>query len=168
VLSSQVDRAMLIEGVVSRAPCRSFSGSGHGSWTTARRDAMLFVESAVTKHPPSALTPAQLDELRERLVARAGEAQQGLMASSDDARPVDIELSIGRLSRVDAMQHQQVARARQRSVGVLLQQVNAALARVADGSYGLCLECDEPIGYPRLRARPETPLCLRCQSVREG
>jgi DnaK suppressor protein len=66
------------------------------------------------------------------------------------------------------MQHQHVALARRRNVGVLLQQVNAALARVDDGSYGLCLECDEPIGYPRLRARPETPLCHRCQSVREG
>lgn len=129
---------------------------------------MLGTGNAVTEPHQPALTAAQLGELHRLLLAREAEAHQGLVASSDDAKPVDLELSIGRLSRVDAMQHQHVAIARRRSVGVLVQQISAALARVADRSYGLCLDCDEPIGYARLRARPETPLCRRCQSAREG
>jgi DnaK suppressor protein len=39
-----------------------------------------------------------------------------------------------------------------------------ALARVADGSYGACENCDEPIGYSRLQARPEARLCIACQT----
>ncbi len=114
------------------------------------------------------LATAQLEELHALLLAHEAEAQQGLEASSDDAKPVDLELSIGRLSRVDAMQHQQVALARRKHMGVQQQLLRAALARVAAGTYGVCLECEEPIGYARLRARPETSLCRRCQEAREG
>ena len=42
-----------------------------------------------------------------------------------------------------------------------------ALARIADGEYGACLSCEEPVGYARLKARPETPFCIACQARRE-
>ena len=38
-----------------------------------------------------------------------------------------------------------------------------ALDRLRDGEYGLCVECDEPIAPPRLRAIPEVTTCVRCQ-----
>lgn len=44
-----------------------------------------------------------------------------------------------------------------------LRDVRAALARIADGTYGQCLACDEPISAKRLAAVPWAPLCLRCQ-----
>ncbi|ATH83286.1 MULTISPECIES: TraR/DksA family transcriptional regulator [Pseudomonadaceae] len=44
--------------------------------------------------------------------------------------------------------------------------VNQALARVADGSYGLCLKCGEPISEARLNAIPAAEYCLGCASVR--
>lgn len=43
----------------------------------------------------------------------------------------------------------------------------AALARLADGSYGLCLECGAPIAPARLRALPEVELCVSCQAALE-
>jgi DnaK suppressor protein len=42
--------------------------------------------------------------------------------------------------------------------------VQHALARVADGEYGLCENCGEEIGYSRLEARPEARLCIACQT----
>ena len=42
-----------------------------------------------------------------------------------------------------------------------------ALAAIEEGDYGYCKECDDPVGYRRLRARPETPFCLDCQQARE-
>ena len=41
-----------------------------------------------------------------------------------------------------------------------------AMEQVADGDYGDCLDCGEPIGAGRLRARPEAPFCLTCASSR--
>lgn len=44
----------------------------------------------------------------------------------------------------------------------LLQQVNDALARIEDGTYGLCQMCGKPIPQARLEAIPEAELCLNC------
>ena len=40
--------------------------------------------------------------------------------------------------------------------------VKRALARIEDGSYGICVRCGEPIGAARLEARPEAALCIDC------
>jgi len=42
--------------------------------------------------------------------------------------------------------------------------VQHALARLAEGDYGLCENCGEEIGYSRLNARPEARLCIACQT----
>jgi DnaK suppressor protein len=42
-----------------------------------------------------------------------------------------------------------------------------ALAKFDDGSYGECEECGNPIGFSRLQARPEAPLCIACQTRAE-
>lgn len=48
-----------------------------------------------------------------------------------------------------------------------LEQVLAARRRLQDHSYGLCLDCGEPIDRRRLEALPATPYCTACQSVHE-
>lgn len=47
----------------------------------------------------------------------------------------------------------------------LLRNVKAALARIADGSYGVCMHCDEEIIAKRLNAVPWTAFCIRCQEA---
>ena len=49
----------------------------------------------------------------------------------------------------------------------LLQNVESALARFEDGTYGLCGDCGRPIDLARLEALPHAQLCLDCQSKRE-
>jgi RNA polymerase-binding transcription factor DksA len=41
--------------------------------------------------------------------------------------------------------------------------LSAALDRLAEGDYGICVECEEPISPARLRAMPEVQTCVRCQ-----
>ena len=48
-----------------------------------------------------------------------------------------------------------------------LQDVEAALGRVMQGGYGVCIKCEEPIPYERLRAYPTAKRCRRCQSLYE-
>jgi DnaK suppressor protein len=52
----------------------------------------------------------------------------------------------------------------------LLRSIRSALARIDDGSYGVCLHCDEPINPKRLDAVPWAEYCLDCQeqAEREG
>jgi DnaK suppressor protein len=49
-----------------------------------------------------------------------------------------------------------------------LEQVNEALDRMESGTFGLCVECDEPISKPRLEAIPYAPYCIRCARKLEG
>ena len=48
-----------------------------------------------------------------------------------------------------------------------LQDIEAALKRIDEGSYGNCIGCGEAIGHARLRAYPGAARCLRCQQVYE-
>ncbi|MES2323426.1 MAG: TraR/DksA C4-type zinc finger protein [Pseudomonadota bacterium] len=45
-----------------------------------------------------------------------------------------------------------------------MRSIRRALARIDDGSYGLCEECGKDIGFSRLQARPEAALCIACQT----
>jgi DnaK suppressor protein len=49
----------------------------------------------------------------------------------------------------------------------LLGKVREAMIRLEAGNLDVCEECDEPIGYKRLLARPVTTLCFECKSARE-
>ena len=48
------------------------------------------------------------------------------------------------------------------------QRITETLQRIADGTYGRCEECDEPIPPARLKAIPTATLCVRCQSAAES
>ncbi len=123
---------------------------------------------STTSPSPEALTGEQIAELTQRLEDIRLEIEAQLDASREDARPVDLDEPIGRLTRMDAMQQQNMTKAGRRSLEARLKQIAGALAGVQTGDYGFCVRCDEPIGYPRLRARPESRLCVRCQEHLEA
>jgi RNA polymerase-binding protein DksA len=52
--------------------------------------------------------------------------------------------------------------------GQVIVQIDAALARIEDGTYGTCTRCGKPIGEERLEARPWADLCIDCQREVEG
>ncbi len=115
------------------------------------------------------LTAEQLRELGAALAELESELENALALARDSSKPVELDQSaVGRVSRGDALQQQQMALATVRSAERRLAQVKRALAAHASGDYGACLDCGEPIAYRRLRSRPETGLCLQCQSEREG
>jgi DnaK suppressor protein len=113
------------------------------------------------------LTTSELSQLSTALDELACELRARLVTSKDGARPVDLEEPIGRLSRMEAMQQQSMTQANRRSAQRRLQQVEAAQHRFERDDYGECAECGETIGYARLSVRPEAPLCIGCQSLRE-
>ena len=94
-----------------------------------------------------------LGEVREQIAAsgeRLGSANQTKIAE-DDA-PADADAAMDRVM---------VIRERQE-----LQEIEAALARIRDGSYGICIDCGGEVGRARLIADPRAKHCLACQ-IRE-
>ena len=113
------------------------------------------------------LTDAQLTELRADLLALKAELEALLDSTGDGVQPVDLEEPIGRLSRMDAIQQQKMAQANRARNATRLQMVRAALAADPEDEYGWCKRCEEPVGYGRLKSRPETPFCVTCQAAFE-
>jgi len=49
----------------------------------------------------------------------------------------------------------------------LIEKIDHAIARIDDGTFGVCEECNEDISVKRLEVRPETTLCIRCKEEQE-
>jgi len=113
------------------------------------------------------LTDKQKSELHQALLELQRELLKQLEDSSDGAKPVSLDQPIGRLSRMDAMQQQSMVQANRRTARNRLSRLEGALRRYDSDDYGLCVECEEEIGYARLKAQPEAPFCIDCQNNRE-
>ena len=118
--------------------------------------------------PPEELTTSQVAELLQQLLTKQQELASSLEKSAENAQPVTLDQqSVGRVSRIDAIQQQQMAKASREQDLILQKQVAAALKRIEIEEYGYCIECAESIGFARLQAQPQSPLCLNCQSKLE-
>lgn len=116
---------------------------------------------------PEELTQAQHAQLVARLRELKIDIERQVAEIERAARPVELDqASVGRLSRMDAMQQQAMALASQRNLHTRLSRCLVALGAVERDEYGICRSCEEPIGYRRLSAYPEAPLCIACQSGR--
>ena len=114
------------------------------------------------------LTDAERSELEADLRALQESLRSGLGTHQANAQPVELDqAAVGRVSRIDAIQQQQMADAQRRRNELRLKQVGVALRGFADDSYGDCKVCGDPIGYRRLKARPESPACVSCMAELE-
>lgn len=85
-------------------------------------------------------------------------------AASAEARSV-VELdqsATGRLSRMDALQHQAMAQAQLRRRAGERRRLQAALERLDEGEYGYCTDCGEKIASERLDVDPAIARCADC------
>ena len=113
-------------------------------------------------------TDKELAAIKTRLL-QCQQELQGLKGTGEDAASV-VELdqtSVGRLSRMDALQGQAMSKETGRRRQLELQKIAAALRRLDSGDYGYCLSCEEPIARERLALDPGATLCIACASKRE-
>ncbi len=113
------------------------------------------------------LTDDETEELYADLLALRERLTEELSAPSDREATVDLDQPIGRVSRVDALQQQKMAQAQRNRQRARLGQVAVAVRAYADGEYGDCRACGESIGYSRLKAKPESPVCVACAESSE-
>ncbi len=103
------------------------------------------------------------EQAKARLLARKVELAEEDRLSVEGRAPVKLEQdSVGRLSRMDAMQVQAMALAAERRRAAERQRIEAALARIEEGEWGWCLTCGEEIAEARLAHDPSVTLCVGC------
>lgn len=107
--------------------------------------------------------PIDLELAQQRLEQKRKELT-GLSHLSASARDVVVldQQSVGRLSRMNAMQQQAIAEAQERTRKIDLERVEQAFRRIRDGDYGYCCVCDEIIPDGRLAIDPMAERCVHC------
>lgn len=104
-----------------------------------------------------------VDLIRTRLLQRREELQAIEASSLYAMQPVELDqASVGRLSRMDAMQGQQMALETARRRQLELTRVEGALRRIDSGDFGYCFKCGEEIDERRLAADPTLTRCVGC------
>ncbi len=105
----------------------------------------------------------QIEKLKARLLGQKMELREMTDSLGEAGRVVELDQTrVGRLSRMDAMQGQQMALASKRRQQQKLLAIESALQRISQGDYGNCVKCDEPINPLRLEADPTHSLCIDC------
>lgn len=105
------------------------------------------------------------EEARTALLARQKALSEEDAANADARDTVELQQdSVGRLSRMDALQQQAMAQATGRRRAAEGLRIKAALTRIDEGEWGYCLSCGEEIAEARLHHDPSIPTCIKCAS----
>lgn len=112
--------------------------------------------------PPGDLTPSERASIRTLLEDLLADLELREAQLAESSEPVSLEQPIGRLSRMDAIQSQEMARAGLAQIRVRLERTRRALQRAEAPDFGTCEHCGGAIGFDRLEFEPETALCVRC------
>src|SRR6185295_10534342 len=107
------------------------------------------------------MTKSELNKYKALLEAKQAELAGGLRNREDIA----IEKTPDAIDDVQLAGERELAIRNLDRESNLLRNVRAALARIADGSYGTCMHCEEEISLKRLNAVPWAAFCIRCQEA---
>ena len=108
------------------------------------------------------LTDDEIAEFKQRLLKMRDEILALVEGRDDETGPVQLDqTSVGRLSRMDAMQRQAMAQETERRRHNDLRRIEAALDRISSGEYGYCISTGEPIPKARLELDPAVATIVR-------
>jgi DnaK suppressor protein len=101
-----------------------------------------------------------LESKRDEILKRAKQTLNDDMALDTNDLPDEMDLASSEYLQSFTFR----LRGRERS---FLDKIEKALAKIEEGNFGNCEECEEEISIKRLEARPETTLCIRCKEDQE-
>lgn len=108
------------------------------------------------------MEPANQETFRPIIQTRLAALESEMTALAEDTAAISPDVSIGRLSRLDSMQMQQMALAGCRRLEEERARLHAALRRIDTGGYGRCLVCGADIAVERLEYQPDAVTCVPC------
>jgi len=109
-----------------------------------------------------------LDKMRKLLLKHRQEILELEAVHDESNQVVELDQSkMGRLSRMDALQGQAMAKETKRRDELELKRIASALQRIDAGDYGCCQQCEEPISQERLLIEPTATLCIGCANQAE-
>jgi DnaK suppressor protein len=113
------------------------------------------------------LSPERIERLRGYLLEQQASLKQQLEALADASQEANVGLGNHMAEDATAAFEQATTVSLRRGHVRALAEVESALGRMADSSYGRCDRCGGEIDFARLKAVPEATLCMNCQRLVE-
>ena len=104
----------------------------------------------------------QLKEIQEKLLSEIANTQKKLHEYTELCKPIAPENSIGRISRMDAINNKSVVEAALREAKNKMQQLHVMKKKIKAPDFGACVKCKKEIPFGRLMIRPHSKFCVNC------
>jgi len=104
----------------------------------------------------------QKKKMKEILENLLKESIIHIKSLKEQSNPVSLDDPIGRVTRIDAIQSQNMAMATLKREEENIQMINTALNKLEQGTFGICSACKKPIRWERLKALSSVSLCINC------
>jgi DnaK suppressor protein len=108
------------------------------------------------------MTKKEKIELEKTIQTNIATLKDQILILEEKTKPIAPDCSLGRLTRLEAMGEQDVANKVLDEARLRLTRLNNALQRIDKPMFGVCIECDEDIGFGRMSVRPESVRCVSC------
>lgn len=111
------------------------------------------------------MSPNQKEKLKRKIEMDILSLQVEVDSLKKQIKPVTPDSSIGRLTRLEAINAKSMSEANLRNAHKRLEKLAKALAQIDDEEFGICVVCDEPIPMGRMMLMPESTICVKCKEM---
>lgn len=101
-------------------------------------------------------------DIKELLEKEIKKTQERIAEYKELTKPIAPENSIGRISRMDAINNKSISEAALRKAETKLKNLEFALANLDDPDFGLCAKCKSQIPIQRIMLMPQSRFCVNC------
>ena len=108
------------------------------------------------------MTEEEKSRIKEQIEQDILALKEQIAILEEKVKPIAPDCSLGRLTRLEAMGEQHVNNKILDESKLRLSRLTNALLRVDKPMFGMCIECEEPIGIGRMSIRPESVRCVEC------
>ncbi|MDO5971952.1 TraR/DksA C4-type zinc finger protein [Flavivirga aquimarina] len=104
------------------------------------------------------------DAVKIKLLEEISRTEKAILDYKELTKPIAPDVSIGRVSRMDAINNKSVNEASLRQAEIKLDNLKRVLDKFGTQDFGICLKCKQPIPVGRILIRPQSLLCVNCAS----
>lgn len=108
------------------------------------------------------MTEDKKEELKSKILMEIEKTNQKILDLEDMTKPISPENSLGRITRMDAINNKSVSEAALRTTQKKLTKLKMSLSKLDKPDFGICANCKQPIQEARLLFMPESSTCVRC------
>jgi len=108
------------------------------------------------------MSPAEKQDIKNHILQNLTEMESQIDQLQEKLKPIAPDCSLGRLTRMEAMNEQEVSQRILEETLLRQTRLRNALSRIDSEMFGVCIECEEEIGIGRMTVRPESVRCIDC------